>query len=201
MKRLLCLAVLLFVALGAHAAQDDKGRGVVAYGKADRDVPGWAILSDLPDGWTADCCMYAKAIGVNLVMYKGEWTGEPDRVVVLNVWPSKLSSLEAEIQDDRHQYLARDPAAKASVFAVDNKLMPCRGLLYEGTDHKDDVVAFCDPGLATGIRLSWSMTLPHDDAQKADLLAMFRRVVEQSKYMKYHDETKASAGKEKARGG
>jgi site-specific DNA-adenine methylase len=53
---------------------------------------------------------------------------------------------------------------------------------YEGTDHKDDVVVFCDPGLASGIRFSWSMTLAHDDKQKDELLALFRRVVEQSSY-------------------
>ena len=127
--------------------------------------------------------MYAKAIGVNLVLYKGEWTGEPDRVMVLNVWPSKLSSLEAEVQDDRHHYLSRDAGGKASEFALNNTAMPCRGVLYEGTDHKDDAVVFCDPGLATGIRFSWSMTLAHGDAQKQDLLAMFRHVAEQSRYM------------------
>jgi hypothetical protein len=128
--------------------------------------------------------MYAKAIGVNLVLYKGDWTGDPERVMVLNVWPSKLSSLEAEVQDDRHHYLGRDPAGKASDFALNNQAVPCRGVLYEGTDHKDDVVVFCDPGLATGIRFSWSMTLAHDDAQKQELLALFRQVAEHSQYMK-----------------
>jgi hypothetical protein len=159
-------------------------QGVLVFGQADGDVPGWAIHSELPAGWTQDCCMYAKAIGVNLVLYKGEWTGEPDRVMVLNVWPSKLSSLEAELQDDRHHYLARDAKGKVSELTVDNKAMACRGVLYEGTDHKDDAVVFCDPGLATGIRFSWSMTLAHDDAQKQDLLALFRRVAAQSQYLK-----------------
>ena len=126
--------------------------------------------------------MYAKAIGVNLGMYKGEWTGEPERVMVLNVWNAKLSSLEAELQDDRHHYLERDPAGKVSAFAVDNKAVACRGVLFEGSDHKDDAVVFCDPGLASGIRFSWSLTLAHDDTQKADLLALFRRVAEQSQY-------------------
>jgi len=165
----------------------------MVYGKADRDVPAWAVLTDLPDGWINDCCMYAKAIGVNLVLYKGEWTGEPERVMVLNVWPSKLSSLEAEVQDDRHHYLDRDPSAKVDALAFDNKAMTCRGVLYEGTDHKDDAVAFCDPGLATGIRLSWSMTLAHDDPQKVQLLAWFGRVVGQSKYLKYEDATSDKA--------
>lgn len=184
MKRLLGLCLFLFVALCAQAKEGDQARGVLVYGSADRDIPGWAILSDLPDGWTQDCCMYAKAIGVNLVLYKGEWTGKPERVMVLNVWPSKLSSLEAELQDDRHHYMDRDHSAKFSALALDNKSMLCRGVLYEGTDHEDDAVVFCDPGLATGIRFSWSMTLAHDDPQKQDLLALFRRVVEQSQYMK-----------------
>lgn len=183
MKRwCLGLVLLLVMSMAQAAAPGDKG--VMVYGQADGDVPGWAILTDLPDGWTQDCCMYAKAIGVNLVLYKGEWTGEPDRVMVLNVWPSKLSSLEAELQDDRHHYLDRDPKGKVSELAVDNKSMTCRGVLYEGTDHKDDAVVFCDPGLATGIRFSWSMALAHDDAQKLDLLTLFRRVAGQSHYMK-----------------
>jgi hypothetical protein len=190
MRRLLGLCLLLLATFGAYAAGNDKNPGVMVYGQADRDIPGWAVLTELPVGWTQDCCMYAKAIGVNLVLYQGEWTGEPDRVMVLNVWPSKLSSLEAEVQDDRHHYLDRDPAGKAGTFALDNKAMTCRGLLYEGTDRKDDAVAFCDPGLATGIRLSWSMTLAHDDPQRAQLMALFTRVVEQSKYLKYEDGTK-----------
>ncbi|ULU26710.1 hypothetical protein [Dyella terrae] len=179
-----CFALLLLLVMSAVQAASPGDKSVMVYGQADRDVPGWAILTDLPDGWTQDCCMYAKAIGVNLVLYKGEWTGEPDRVMVLNVWPSKLSSLEAELQDDRHHYLDRDPKGKVSELAVDNKSMTCRGVLYEGTDHKDDAVVFCDPGLATDIRLSWSMTLAHDDAQKQDLLSLFRRVAGQSLYMK-----------------
>jgi hypothetical protein len=179
-----CWGLLLLLVMSVAQAASAGDKGVMVYGQADRGVPGWAILADLPDGWTQDCCMYAKAIGVNLVLYKGEWTGEPDRVMVLNVWPSKLSSLEAELQDDRHHYLDRDPKGKVSELAVDNKSMACRGVLYEGTDHKDDAVVFCDPGLATGIRFSWSMTLAHDDAQRQDLLALFRQVAGQSQYMK-----------------
>lgn len=198
MKRWLVLLVLAFVSLVGHASGVDKDQGVLVYGKADQDVPGWSILTDLPDGWTRDCCMYAKAIGVSLVMYQGEWTGDPERVMVLNVWPSKLSSLEAELQDDRHHYLGRDPSAKIDALVVENKAMACRGVHFEGTDHKDDLVVFCDPGLATGIRLSWSMTLAHDDPKKAELIATFQRVVEQSKYLRYTDETGKKGDKARA---
>ncbi|WP_109123903.1 hypothetical protein [Dyella sp. C11] len=197
MKRWFGLLLFALISMSSHAA-DGKDQGVMVYGKADKDVPGWSILTDLPTGWTQDCCMYAKAIGVNLVLYKGEWTGDPERVMVLNVWPSKLSSLEAELQDDRHHYLARDAAAKVDVLAIDNKNMACRGVHYAGTDHKDDLVVFCDPGLATGVRLSWSMTLAHDDPQQADLIAAFQHVVEQSKYLKYTDETNGKSSKTKA---
>ncbi|MET3652208.1 hypothetical protein [Dyella japonica] len=189
--RRLAVLLLLTAAVAAHA---QAGKDVLVVGQADREIPGWAIHTELPDGWTQDCCMYAKAIGVNMVLYRGEWTGEPDRVMVLNVWTSKLSSLEAELQDDRHHYLGRDPSGKYSVFALDNKAVACRGVFYEGTDHKDDVVVFCDPGLASGIRFSWSMTLAHDDAQKQDLLALFRRVAEQSRYMA-QGAAKPNAGK------
>ena len=182
MKRWCWGFLLLLVMSVAQAATGDKT--AVVSGVADRDIPAWTLRMNVPDGWTQDCCMYAKAIGVNLVFYKGEWTGEPDRVMVLNVWPSKLSSLEAEMQEDRHHYLDRDPKGKVSELVLDNKSMACRGVLFEGTDHKDDAVVFCDPGLATGIRLSWSMALARDDAQKQDLLALFRRVAEQTQYTK-----------------
>ncbi|PXV59564.1 hypothetical protein SAMN04487785_101477 [Dyella jiangningensis] len=182
MKRWCWGLLLLLVMSAAQAASGEKAASVS--GPADRDIPAWTVRTDVPDGWTQDCCMYAKAIGVNLVLYKGEWTGEPDRVMVLNVWPSKLSSLEAEMQEDRHHYLDRDAKGKVSDFVLDNKGMPCRGVLYEGADRKDDAVVFCDPGLATGIRLSWSMTLAHDDAQKQELLALFRHVSEQTRYLK-----------------
>lgn len=181
MKRWWCLAAagLLCVAQGASAAD---AKAVQVASKADRDIPGWTLRTVLPEGWTQDCCVYASAIGVNEVLYKGEWTGEPERVMVLNVWPSKLSSLEAEVQDDRHRYLARDPGGKAGVFEIDNQAVSCRGVLYEGTDRKDDVVVFCDPGLASGIRFSWSMALAHDEGDKAVLLGLFRRVAEQTGY-------------------
>ena len=80
--------------------------------------------------------MYAKAIGVNLVMYKGEWTGEPERVMVLNVWNAKLSSLEAELQDDRHHYLERDPAGKVRAIHTEEEKQiarHCRALLQTAT--------------------------------------------------------------------
>lgn len=182
MKRGCWVFVLLLLSFALQAAGAANDKAVLVSGKADGDVPAWAIHTVLPEGWTQDCCVYASAIGVNEVLYKGEWTGEPDRVMVLNVWPSKLSSLEAEVQDDRHRYLDRDPGGKAGVFALDNKALACRGVVYEGTDHKDDVVVFCDPGLAAGIRFSWSMTLAHDDKDKDPLLALFRQVVEQSRY-------------------
>jgi hypothetical protein len=183
MKRGCWVLVLLLFSIAVQAAGAANDKMVVVSGKADRDIPGWTLQTALPDGWTQDCCVYASAIGVNEVLYKGEWTGEPDRVMVLNVWPAKLSSLEAEVQDDRHHYLNRDPGGKAGVFALDNKALACRGVFYEGADHKDDVVVFCDPGLAAGIRFSWSMTLAHDDKDKEQLLALFRQVVEQSRYM------------------
>ncbi|MHA6205083.1 hypothetical protein ACXU4B_11705 [Dyella soli] len=183
MKRGCWLVVGLLLSFAVHAAAAASDKAVRVSGKADRDVPGWTIQTGLPDGWTQDCCVYAQAIGVNEVLYQGEWTGEPERVIVLNVWPSKLSSLEAEVQDDRHHYLDRDPGGKAGVFALDNKAVDCRGVLYQGSDHKDDVVVFCDPGLASGIRFSWSMTLAHDDRRKDELLALFRQVVQQSRYL------------------
>lgn len=181
MKRWWC-APALWLAMTVVQAAEPVGKDVEVQGAADRDIPAWTLRTRAPDGWTQDCCMYAKAIGVNLVLYKGDWTGEPERVMVLNIWTSKLSSLEAEVQDDRHRYLNRDPGGKAGVFALDNKALACRGVLYEGSDHKDDVVVFCDPGLASGIRLSWSMTLAHDDPEKPALLAQFRGVAEQTIY-------------------
>jgi len=71
-------------------------------------------------GWNKDCCTYAKAIGVNLVLYQGEWTGKPERVMVLNVWPAKLPTLAAEVDEDRQHYLQSDTHGKAEAFAVTN---------------------------------------------------------------------------------
>ncbi len=179
---------LLAAALLSTVAWQARADGVIAYGKADDTSPGWAISTDVPKDWTADCCQYARAIGVNLVIYRGEWTGEPDQVIVLNVWPRKLPSLDAESQDDRKHYLQRDPAAKFQPFDVHaSKPMACQGSIYQGTDHVDDVVVFCDPGEATGIRLSWSMTLAAHTSNREQVLGQFRNVVEQGRYMKYVD--------------
>jgi hypothetical protein len=185
MKRLLGLISLFLLTCAAHAAGVDNDKAVLVYGKLDGAAQGWALHTEQPDGWTQDCCVYAKAIGVNLVLYKGEWTGEPDRVMVLNVWPSTLATLDAELQEDRKHYLQLDPAGKVSAFPVVNAGMPCQGVLYQGNDHKDDAVVFCDPGKASGIRLSWSITLAHDDAGRQDVLSLFKRVVEQSRYTVY----------------
>jgi hypothetical protein len=189
MRRVATLLLFLLTIISAQATEPPSaspdGKSVVAYGKPDGTVPGWSIVSVLPAGWTADCCQYAKAIGVNLVLYKGDWTGDPDRVMVLNVWPSKLPTLTAEWKADQAHYLKRDPLAKVAKFALKHPSMPCHGVLYQGTDHIDDVVVFCDPGKSTGVRLSWSMTVAADDKHRAQVTAMFRNVVEKSIYMKY----------------
>ena len=158
---------------------------VTVSGKADDSVPGWSIVTALPPGWTGDCCQYARAIGVNLVLYKGDWTGNPDRVMVLNVWPRKLPTLKAEWQADQAHYLKKDPKAKVSEFPLGATSMNCRGVLYQGSDKVDDAVVFCDPGKATGIRLSWSMTIAANDAQRASAIALFQQVIASSRYTKY----------------
>ena len=85
---------------------------MLASGKADGDVPAWTIDAAPPAGWTADCCTYARAIGVDAVLYQGEWTGKPNRVMVLNVWPAKLASLDDELQADAKRYHQLDPAGQ-----------------------------------------------------------------------------------------
>ncbi|WP_266158907.1 hypothetical protein [Dyella silvatica] len=193
MRQALLLCGLWVVAVSVQAGDAATGGGVIVYGKADGKAPGWAISTALPSGWTQDCCQYAAAIGVNLVLYRGEWTGEPERVMLLNVWPQKLASLDAEWQDDQKSYLKRDPKAKVSTFPVHNGAMACHGLLFQGSDHKDDAVVFCDPGKATGVRLSWSMTLAAADPTRQDVLTLFSQVVEQSRYMKYESKPAAPA--------
>ena len=83
--------------------------------------------------------------------------------MVLNVWPAKLATLDAERKADRARYLQLDPAGKVSDIPAIAAPMPCAANVYEGSDHIDDVVVFCDPGKASGIRLSWSMTLAAND--------------------------------------
>jgi hypothetical protein len=174
--------VLLLLALaGAVLATDAPGDATVQ-GKPDGDAPGWILHARAPAGWTADCCTYARAIGVNLVLYRGEWTGEPDRVMVLNVWPRKLPSLDAELDADRKHYLQRDPAARVGRFPLRHRGLACQAQVFEGTDHMDDAVVFCDPGKAAGIRLSWSVSFNDADPQRAALLEDFMRVVVGTRY-------------------
>jgi hypothetical protein len=174
-----CRGFLLLVALALApiAGAKDAPRDAIARGKPDGKVPGWVIQTKAPVGWTADCCMYARAVGVNLVIYRGEWTGEPIGVMVLNVWPRKLPSLEAELDADRKHYLQLDPLAQVARFPVRHRGMPCEALVFKGSDRVDDAVVFCDPGKASGIRLSWSLSFHDADPQRGALLDEFMRVV------------------------
>jgi hypothetical protein len=161
----------------AHA-----GETVVASGHADGAAPAWTITAEAPDGWTADCCTYARAIGVNAVAYRGTWTGEPQQVMVLNVWPAKLSSLDAELSADWTHYHQRDPAGRSLTLPIAHARMRCAANVYEGSDHLDDMVVFCDPGQASGVRLSWSMTLAAGDNQRRALLDRLLAVVRSTSY-------------------
>lgn len=183
MRRLLLLMLCLgAAAVPAFASTDTL---LLAHGARDGNAPAWAIDVATPAGWTRDCCTYAQAIGVNAVLYQGEWTGKPQRVMVLNVWPRKLPTLAAEVQADRKHYLQADPAAKLTAIAVHNPAMRCAATLYQGTDHVDDAVVFCDPGQATGIRLSWSMSFDDGDPTQRALLDDFMQVVVATRYKHY----------------
>jgi hypothetical protein len=173
--------ILLLVLAGATMAAEAP-KEAIATGKPDGNIPGWTIRAPTPVGWTADCCTYARAIGVDEVIYQGDWTGEPDRVMVLNVWPRKLASLDAELDADRRHYLQRDPAARVGHFPVRHHGMPCKALVFQGSDQVDDAVVFCDPGKSSGIRLSWSMSFKDADPQRAAVLDAFMRVVVGTRY-------------------
>lgn len=189
------MTVLLLGVLAAQAhGKNTDAHTVLVYG--GQDAPGWAITTELPAGWNKDCCTYAKAIGVNLVLYQGEWTGKPERVMVLNVWPAKLPTLAAEVDEDRQHYLQSDAHGKAAPFPVASpRAITCQGVFYQGSDHIDDAVVFCDPGKASGVRYSWSMTVSDTDPNRQTLLATFKRVVEQSVYMKYEKPAPTTATK------
>ena len=176
MRRLVGVLLLVLGAVVVAVAADVPGEAT-AQGKPDRHIPGWTVHAPPPAGWTADCCTYARAIGLNLVIYRGEWTGEPYGVMVLNVWPRKLANLDAELDADRKRYLQRDPAARVGRFPVRQHGMPCKAQVFEGSDKVDDAVVLCDPGKAAGIRLSWSMSFKDADLQRAALLDDFMRVV------------------------
>ncbi|HWX65150.1 MAG TPA: hypothetical protein VNZ27_01855 [Rhodanobacter sp.] len=180
MTRRVLLAFCMFTAL-AHAATP--ADNVLAHGARDGDAPAWAIAVTTPAGWTRDCRIYAHAIGVDAVLYQGEWSGKPQRVMVLNVSPRKLPTLAAEVQADRKRYLQHDPAGKVSGFVVRQRNMPCEASVYQGSDHVDDVVAFCDPGQLSGIRLSWSMAFDDADPSRRALLDDFMQVVVATRWM------------------
>lgn len=192
MPRMWMLLALLFVAGTAAAAApvDD----TLARGARDGAAPAWSIAATTPAGWTRDCCLYARAIGVDAVLYQGEWTGKPQRVMVLNVWPRKLPTLAAELQADHKRYLQLDPAGKVSGFAVRHRSMICEATVYQGSDHIDDVLVFCDPGKASGIRLSWSMTVDDNDPRRRALLGDFMRVVVATRYAPHRDVGSIPAG-------
>ncbi len=181
-RRLLpALACLLFTVAAPATGKDD---GVLARGARDGDAPAWAISAATPPGWTRDCCTYARAIGVNAVLYQGEWSGKPQRVMVLNVWPRQLGMLADEVQADRKRYLQHDPAGKVSAFVVRHPAMPCEASVYQGSDRIDDVLVFCDPGTASGVRLSWSMAFDDADPSRHALLDDFMRVVVATRWAK-----------------
>jgi hypothetical protein len=175
----LALVLCAFSALAQAGAPVDD---VLARGARDGDAPAWTVVAASPAGWTRDCCMYAKAIGVDAVLYQGEWTGKPQRVMVLNVTPRKLPTLAEEVQADRKHFLQADPAAKIAGFMVRHRTMPCEATVYQGTDHVDDVVVFCDPGKQSGVRISWSMTFDDADPLRRTLLGDFMQVVVASRY-------------------
>ena len=191
MPRGLLVALLLLLPFAAAAARN--GDDVLARGVRDGKAPAWAIAVASPPGWTRDCCMYAKAIGVDAVLYQGEWTGKPERVMVLNVWPRKLATLADELAADRKQYLQRDEAGKPTDIVIHNPHMPCRGVVYEGSDRIDDAVVFCDPGEASGVRLSWSMSFADGDATRRALLDAFMQVATNARYQR--DTGPAATGK------
>jgi hypothetical protein len=182
-RRARCLAALLaFAFASVGAAAPPAAPSSTAHGARDGSIPAWTISAPAPAGWTADCCLYAKAIGVNAVLYRGQWSGKPQRVMVLNVWPRKLPTLAAEVAADRARYLQLDPAGKTTSFAVRHRAMRCTTSVYQGSDHVDDVLVFCDPGPAAGVRLSWSMTLDAGDPAQRALLGDFMRVVVGTRY-------------------
>ena len=178
---LLLVLTTCFAVAHAAAPADD----VLAHGVADAGAPAWAVAVASPEGWTRDCCTYARAIGVDAVLYRGEWSGKPQQVMVLNVTARKLPTLDAEVQADRKRYLQRDSAGKVSGFMVRNPTMPCAATVYQGSDHVDDVVVFCDPGKRSGVRLSWSMAFDASDPARQSLLDDFMRVVIAARYLPY----------------
>jgi hypothetical protein len=179
------LALLLMAGWVAHVQAGTPHDDMLAHGARDGDAPAWAIAVKSPAGWTRDCCTYARAIGVDAVLYQGDWSGKPQRVMVLNVSPRKLPTLAAEVQADHKRYLQHDPAGRVSGFAVRHPRMPCQASVYQGSDHVDDVVVFCDPGQASGVRFSWSMAFADADRSRRALLDAFMQVVVASRYLPY----------------
>jgi hypothetical protein len=107
--------------------------------------------------------------------------------MVLNVWPRQLATLAGDVQADRKRYLQHDPAGKTSTFVVRHPAMPCEASVYQGSDRIDDVLVFCDPGAASGVRLSWSMTIDDSDTARRALLDDLMQVVMATRWAKAAD--------------
>ena len=103
----------------------------------------------------------------------------------LNAESAERKALADELAADRKQYLQRDEAGKATAIRIHNPHMPCRGVVYEGSDRIDDAVVFCDPGAASGVRLSWSMSFADGDVTQRALLDAFMRVATNARYLRY----------------
>ncbi len=186
MRYVWLMPVVCVFAAQAAVQSSPPPANLLAHGARDGDAPAWAITVASPAGWTRDCCVYASAIGVDAVLYQGAVDRRSrKRVMVLNVSPRKLPTLAEEVQADRKHFLQSDPTAKITDLAVQHKAMPCEATVYQGSDHVNDVVVFCDPGQTSGVRVSWSMTFDDGDPMRRALLDDFMQVVVASRYVRY----------------
>lgn len=174
-RQVLLLTALCLLVPVTHAA--DIHDDMIAHGARDGSVPAWVVSTVSPASWVRDCCIHARDIGVQAVIYQAPWSGKPQRVMVLNVWPAQLPSLADDVDADRKRYLQHDPAGKVAGFTLRHPTMPCEASVYEGSDKIDDVLVFCDPGLASGARLSWSMAFDDADPARRAVLDDFMSVV------------------------
>ncbi|GAB3024560.1 MULTISPECIES: hypothetical protein [Oleiagrimonas] len=179
-------ALLLGLCAVSAQAAPASGKSAVAYGRAGDKWPGWSIVTDVPSGWTADCCDHARWVGVPMVIYRGDWTGKPEGVMVLNVWLSHGQTLEQDLDKDRDEYRRRDPKATIAALSMPTpRGVTCSGVRYHGSDGVEDAVMFCDPGQRTGIHYSWSISIGEKNPQRAATLNAFAQVVAHSRYLRY----------------
>ena len=178
------LLVSALACVASSAAAQSTGSGTIVYGGDPSD--GWAFTVSAPPGWKLDCCERTQDLDANLLVFPENWNGkDPDRVMVLTVWPKERADVDADWQADAIDYFAHFPGLTSITYDTQVQDAACVSASYSSADHISDHVVFCDPGSDWHYRFAWSMSLRASSATAATEAA-FRETVASTSPMHMH---------------